>query len=696
MSDPITPAALSDDLLGAVLAVGGSGAEREESARALVALLAAPGVTAALRWRVADALVTLAVAGPHARLVAEPEPDSVLAAVTTGLPGDAEESAEADAWQEEITAAGCSGVLLLPLGDPAAVDGLLALYAPEPAPWQGVAESRLRLLAQMVHTVLAEPGPVLAADPADDEKYRRAVAQLHADRDPETVCRRGAAELVELVDASWALVARCDAAGATFDCHLPLERFSRTADEAPLLAAAVRAREWIEGPPGDDPGDLLSHRLRMLSVARVVSLPLVFDGQVLGAMQVGLARPDQLSAPKRRRIERLSFHVGLALRDAGLLLNQEEAMARLRRAQHEATEGAKFRALAQMAGGVAHEFNNALGGILGRAQMLQRQTRDHRIQKGLRTIFEIGWRAAETVRRLQDFTRERSEEDLAPITVAALWERLVEAARDRLADTSRLSPAKYHVELDRGSLEGALQANPDELVEAVGSVLLNAFEATPGGGVVTLHAHSARDQLHVTVVDSGRGMSPEEQQSIFDPFYSTKAETGVGLGLSMTYGIISRHRGEIGIESAPGVGTTVSITLPLSNVVAEPEPEPTAERRVLVIDDEEALCEVLAELFASAGFDVEAVAGGREGIERFLAGGYDLVCTDLRTEDVSGWEVIRAVKESGRGTPVMLLTGFRDQLRQEQIDQSGVDAVLGKPFTLQQVMEAAERLLGES
>ncbi len=344
-----------------------------------------------------------------------------------------------------------------------------------------------------------------------------------------------------------------------------------------------------------------------------------------------------------------------------------------------------------MAGGVAHEFNNALGGILARAQMLQRQTRERPVLSGLNTIAEIGWRAAETVRRLQEFTRERSEEDFETVEVGVLWRQICEGTRQQVATFAKDTGLRYVVELEHGELAGTMEANAAELLEAVGNVVTNALEATPGGGVVMVYADTEGEQFRLSIADRGHGMPAEVLQSCLDPFFSTKAETGVGLGLSVTYGIVSRHRGEITIDSTPKEGATVQISLPLA-APARPVEVPQTPH-ILIIDDEASLCEVLSELFGGAGYTTETCAGGREGIDRFQSSAFDLVCTDLRTEDLSGWEVIRAVKESGRGTPVMLLTGFREQLRPDQLESSGVDAVLGKPFTLQQVLSAAEQLL---
>ncbi len=686
-----------DEALADVLRLSALPGPAEDRAAGVLSRLAGDRVTAALRQWEAGRWTTLAAAGWARVSVMSPEPDGLLAEVEVVGPLEIPDLPSASRWSDEgwwrlVTAAGLRSALIIPLyDDDGRLGHVLALYADGPGALVGIAPGRLDLMAQAVLAVLAGHATG-AVEPADhSDAFQDAVAAMHVDRDPDDVCQRAVDQIGLLTGADWVLVARSESPQhQQFDCHLAVERLSFLSSEAPLLYRVATTHTPLEDPVGGAEGDLLLRRLRAAGIVTSLWLPLTFQGTVYGVVQVGYRISGRVNSDVRHLMDQLAFHLALALRDASLVRTQEVALSRLRDIQQDAMQGAKFRALAQMAGGVAHEFNNALGGILARAQMLQRQTQDRRILKGLTTISEIGWRAAETVRRLQEFTRERSEEDFEPLAVEALWVRLSDAVRQQVAAFSRAAGARYHVELESDRLTGNLQANCEELIEAVGNVVCNALEATPGGGVVMLHASAVEDHLHLTVVDRGRGMSAEELQSCFDPFYSTKNETGVGLGLSVTYGIVARHCGEVEIDSAPGRGTTVSMTLPL---IGEAPSSVSSVPHVLVIDDEPALCEVLGELFSNAGYTVESCAGGREGIERFQTTHFDLVCTDLRTEDLSGWEVIRAVKESGRGTPVMLLTGFREQLRQDQIEESGVDAVMGKPFTLQQVMETAQRLL---
>ena len=669
-----------------------------DRAEALVSALAVTGLTCAVRWCEDGQLTTLASGGPQATQARAVEPEAVLRDVLAGQPTLVDDLAVANGaadlpWREGLATAGLRSAALLPLSDPDGVRGVLALFSDEPEAWSNESPLRLALVSQLAVDALSDaPDGAVPAGPPES-LLREAFVVLHLDRDADDLCRRAVQQTARVLETDFAMVARADEGRHHFTCYLEGERYDIGAMDAPLLRQVAQSRDRLEAPHTVADGDL-QRRLATAGVGASLALPLDFQGENFGVMVIGYRDPQRLCEEWCNVAEELAFHIALSLRDSRLQRAQEQALARLRQAQEEATQGAKFRALAQMAGGVAHEFNNALGGILARAQMLQRQTRERSILSGLNTIAEIGWRAAETVRRLQEFTRERSEEDFEPLGVANLWEQMREGTRLQVATFSKNTGLRYVVELEHGDLAGSLQANAEELLEAVGNVVANALEATPGGGVVMVHADTAGGQFRLSIADRGRGMTQEVLQSCLDPFFSTKAETGVGLGLSVTYGIVSRHRGEIEIDSSLESGTTVEICLPLAGAsrASAAAAVPTVPH-ILIIDDEIALCEVLSELFNGSGYTTETCAGGREGIDKFQDGAFDLVCTDLRTEDLSGWEVIRAVKDSGRGTPVMLLTGFREQLRPDQIESSGVDAVLGKPFTLQQVLSQAEKLL---
>jgi CheY-like chemotaxis protein len=227
------------------------------------------------------------------------------------------------------------------------------------------------------------------------------------------------------------------------------------------------------------------------------------------------------------------------------------------------------------------------------------------------------------------------------------------------------------------------------------NLILNAIDAMPEGGTLTLSTGLVDERVEIAVADTGVGMPLEVREKVFDPFFTTKGPQGTGLGLSMTYGIISRHGGSIAVESEPGQGSTFRLSLPrgadvqpaaVPVVVASPPPVRTL--RCLVVDDEPAVRDVVADILESAGHVVEQLGEGGEAIARFAAERFDLVVTDLAMPRVSGWQVARAVKQVAPQVPVFLMSGFGVELTPEERRAHGVDVVLVKPLQIQELLDA--------
>jgi CheY-like chemotaxis protein len=232
--------------------------------------------------------------------------------------------------------------------------------------------------------------------------------------------------------------------------------------------------------------------------------------------------------------------------------------------------------------------------------------------------------------------------------------------------------------------------NPAELREVLTNLILNALDAMPNGGTLTLTSRADEPGVTIAVQDTGIGMTDEVRRHIFDPFFTTKGPKGTGLGLAVVYGIVTRHGGEIQVESREGVGSTFTIRLPYGLIELPPTPEKestlAAPARVLVIDDEEAVREALRDIL-SLRHVVEEAASGAEGIDRLKQTRFDLVITDLGMAGMSGWQVAQAVKALRPETAVVLVTGWGVQLDPAELRAKGVDRVLPKPFEMMDVFE---------
>jgi signal transduction histidine kinase/CheY-like chemotaxis protein len=422
--------------------------------------------------------------------------------------------------------------------------------------------------------------------------------------------------------------------------------------------------------------------------------PMIAGDRALGVIVVrGGVRP--FTEAEERLLVNIAHLGALAMSSARLYEERTRAFGELAAAQDQLVRTEKLRALGEMASGVAHDFNNLLASILGRAQLLLRRVKEPQQRQWLQVIERSALDGAQTVKRLQDFTRIRRDQPLLPLDLSDVVRDALEITQSRWQEEP-LSRG-FTIEV-RTALPAVAQILGDasELREVFTNLILNAVDAMPEGGALALGTAVVDGHVVATVADTGLGIPAGVRDKIFDPFFTTKGPRGTGLGLSMTYGIVSRHGGTVTVESEEGRGTTFRLAFPpaLGHVVLPPAPasatngSPTQRVRCLVVDDEPTVRTVLADILKSAGHAVVEAADGAEAIARFRAEPFDVVLTDLAMPRVSGWQVARAVKLSAPAVPVFLVTGFGVELSAEERRANGVDAVLVKPLQVQEILDA--------
>jgi PAS domain S-box-containing protein len=233
-----------------------------------------------------------------------------------------------------------------------------------------------------------------------------------------------------------------------------------------------------------------------------------------------------------------------------------------RRAHERMAQSDKLRAVGELAAGVAHNLNNSLTVIQGRAQLLQRRATDEATSKSLEVIVQAVADGSQTLRRILDFARREQAKEFAPLDLTELIKTSVEIAKPKWQRKSGASAGRIDVHVETRNPVYVL-GEKSELREVVLNLLFNAVDAMPDGGEIEIGTRGELDSACFWVADTGRGMMPETVERIFEPFYTTKGEAGTGLGLSASHGIITRHRGQIMVVSEPGLGTRFEIRLPV-------------------------------------------------------------------------------------------------------------------------------------
>jgi signal transduction histidine kinase/ActR/RegA family two-component response regulator len=359
----------------------------------------------------------------------------------------------------------------------------------------------------------------------------------------------------------------------------------------------------------------------------------------------------------------------------------------------------KMQALLNMAGGVGHVFNNVLAGILGRTQLLLKRAsreKSKELAVGLHEIESATRTGIDALTRIQEFSRSRPAEAFAPVDLNDIVQRAVEQTRAKWRDEPASRGASVELITHFGPHAQLIGAEA-EILEAVIQLVHNAVDSMPRGGTITIRTGLEGDRGILAVSDTGVGMSETVRRRAFEPFFSTKGETGLGLGLSMVYGVMARHGGDAAVDSEEGRGTTITLRLPTSGEGA-PQTLATTETdrpQVLLVDDDETVRTAVGDMLRGAAYAVTLAGSGLEGIAKVREheGAYDLVITDLGMPDVPGWEVVEAVKQVDGTTPVVILSGFDRARATRRARELGVDLVISKPFDIQEFLTTVRGLL---
>lgn len=383
-----------------------------------------------------------------------------------------------------------------------------------------------------------------------------------------------------------------------------------------------------------------------------------------------------------------------------------------KKAQEMFIQTERIKAVAEMAGGVAHNFNNVLQIVVGGVQLalmsLNMAAVDD-VKKHLESVLESAKLGAQTVKRLQDFARVRTEDPTQEGKVFDVSNTVAEAT-----ETSRpwwktaADREGITISLNRYLRTGCLvKGNEHEIFEVVVNLIKNSVEAMPQGGEIKLRTSCFPNDVTIVVEDNGVGINHEDLGKVFEPFWTSKGVNGTGMGLASSYGIIQRHGGQISVESQPGEGTIVTVRLPYIQDAApqsalHPVHSLNFTATILVVDDLQPVVLQLEKALTKFGQRVLSAYSGSEAVELFEKNHADLVICDLGMPKMNGWQVARSVKElcERKGipkTPFIILTGWGGQVEDpEKMAECGVDTIVEKPVDVPKLLELIQYMVTES
>ena len=488
-------------------------------------------------------------------------------------------------------------------------------------------------------------------------------------------------ELLEMLSEYLAIALRNSRLyGEIADAKRSFEKLIASAGDAII---SIRADDHIDG------WNPAAERIFRLASAEALGRPItdvlpaaeyagakqrLITGQAMHQFEASL--PSGQQRPKALAVTLSALHGRLGELEGVIAIVRD--ITAQREVEQQLHQSEKLTALGQLAGGIAHDFNNLLQAILGYAQLMKQNPKDAEfMSRSLNVVEAAALDGSETVRRIQTFARLRPEEAFVAVDVNQIVHDAVAITRPRWEEKRAHDRRPLHLRLETGTVE-PIHGRPAALTETMTNLILNALDAMPDGGTLTIATRQERGgSVTIIVGDTGVGMSEVVRQRVFEPFFTTKSEgEGTGLGLSMAYSIVRRHGGDIRVDSEPGRGATFTLTFPAARAQAKAAGAPGLAiawqpARVLVVDDEPKVLATLTDLLRSVGHTVTSASSGAAALAAYAPGRYEVVLTNLGMAGMNGWEFAERLRAVDQNVAVLFITGWglreEDQGRLEKL-----------------------------
>ncbi|MBT4034805.1 MAG: response regulator [Candidatus Marinimicrobia bacterium] len=359
----------------------------------------------------------------------------------------------------------------------------------------------------------------------------------------------------------------------------------------------------------------------------------------------------------------------------------------IRAAEDESAQSRRLASIGKLTAGAAHDFNNVMAELMGQIHLIKKTASDPTLLKQLDLLERSTRTGSDTIRRMLDFARGGRVTEMETLDTASLMQNVVYMTQARWMEVQQKAGVLISTVSDFEP-DLYIAGSQSEIINAVTNLIFNGVDAMPDGGILTMSTSEHNGKVLISVQDTGTGMTKEVQSRIFDPFFSTKGSSGTGLGLSEVYGTIKRHDGDILVESEVGVGTKISLVFDKVENKQEKVLDVAIEVppiRILAVDDNEFIIEMLTELLTDKGHTVSTHTSTTEAFTEFTNNEYDLVITDMEMPEMGGREFAELIKSRRKDIPVLLLSGWPIFLEEEPHLAEFIDFALAKPFTVEDI-----------
>jgi PAS domain S-box-containing protein len=433
----------------------------------------------------------------------------------------------------------------------------------------------------------------------------------------------------------------------------------------------------------------------------------VMSGKILGTLEYTALKKDGSTFP-------VAIHSNPIFRDnktvglRGILIDLTEK----KKLEAQLQQAHKMESIGTLAGGIAHDFNNIIGIIVGNTELAIDDVPEwNPARQNLEEIRTASLRARDVVKQILAFSRQSAQE-LKPVRIGPIIIESLQLVRSSI-------PTTIQIHQDISAESDTVRADPTQINQILINLCTNAAHSMRDkGGILevnlenvtinknastTYHDIPLGEYVRLTIKDTGRGIDAENLKRIFDPYFTTKkVGEGSGMGLAVVHGIVKSHFGNIAVRSTEGKGTTFHVLLPCTEDRPDKETHvsakiPRGNDRILLVDDEKAMVDAIKLMLERLGYQVAARTSSIEALEAFRANSdkYDLVITDYTMPNMTGIELTKKLLRLRPDIPIILCTGFSEQINEEKAKEKGIRAFLMKPIVMHEMANSIRKALNQ-